>query len=75
MRLGADKVRAVMMPSPYTAEISLADSRQMIRLLGVRYDEIAIEPAMQTFSAMLEKEFAGLPPTPRRKICRRGFAA
>ncbi len=59
--LGADKVRAVMMPSPYTADISLADSREMIRLLGVRYDEIAIEPAMQTFAAMLEKEFAGRP--------------
>ena len=59
--LGADKVRAVMMPSPYTAEISLADSREMIRRLGVRYDEIAIEPAMTTFSALLEKEFAGLP--------------
>lgn len=58
--LGADKVRAVMMPSPYTAEISLADSREMIRLLGVRYDEIAIAPAMETFAAMLEKEFAGL---------------
>ena len=51
--LGADKVRAVMMPSPYTAEISLADSREMIRLLGVRYDEIAIEPAMQVFAGML----------------------
>ena len=59
--LGADKVRAVMMPSPYTAEISLADSREMVRLLGVRYDEIAIEPAMTTFATMLEKEFAGLP--------------
>ncbi|WP_301100998.1 NAD+ synthase [Propionivibrio sp.] len=59
--LGADKVRAVMMPSPYTAQISLADSRQMIRLLGVRYNEIAIEPAMQTFAVLLEKEFAGLP--------------
>ena len=59
--LGADKVRAVMMPSPYTAEISLADSREMIRLLGVRYDEIAIEPAMNVFATMLEKEFAGLP--------------
>jgi NAD+ synthase/NAD+ synthase (glutamine-hydrolysing) len=59
--LGADKVRAVMMPSPYTADISLADSREMIRLLGVRYDEIAIEPAMQTFAGMLEKEFAGRP--------------
>jgi NAD+ synthase/NAD+ synthase (glutamine-hydrolysing) len=59
--LGAGKVRAVMMPSPYTAEISLADSREMVRRLGVRYDEIAIAPAMRTFAAMLEKEFAGLP--------------
>ena len=59
--LGADKVRAVMMPSPYTAEISLSDSREMVRLLGVRYDEIAIEPAMQTLGSMLDKQFAGLP--------------
>jgi NAD+ synthetase len=59
--LGADKVRAVMMPSPYTADISLDDSRQMVKTLGVRYDEIAIAPAMQTYEAMLSKEFAGLP--------------
>ncbi|MFC5300776.1 NAD+ synthase [Azospira restricta] len=59
--LGADKVRAVMMPSPYTADISLEDSRQMVRTLGVRYDEIPIAPAMQTYDAMLAKEFAGLP--------------
>ena len=50
-----------MMPSPYTADISLDDSRQMVRTLGVRYDEIAIAPAMQTYEAMLAKEFAGLP--------------
>ena len=59
--LGADKVRAVMMPSPYTAQMSLDDSREMIRVLGVRYDEIAIAPAMQTYSAMLDPLFAGLP--------------
>ncbi len=59
--LGADRVRAVMMPSPYTADISLDDSRQMVRTLGVRYDEIPIAPAMQTYEAMLAKEFAGLP--------------
>lgn len=59
--LGADKVRAVMMPSPYTADISLDDSRQMVKTLGVRYDEIAIEPAMKTYEAMLAREFAGLP--------------
>jgi NAD+ synthase (glutamine-hydrolysing) len=59
--LGADKVRAVMMPSPYTAQMSLDDSREMVRWLGVRYDEIAIEPAMKTFADMLAPQFAGLP--------------
>ena len=60
--LGADKVRAVMMPSPYTAQMSLDDSREMIRVLGVQYDEIAIAPAMATYAAMLDPLFSGLPP-------------
>jgi len=59
--LGAERVRAVMMPSPYTAQISLDDAREMAKTLGVRYDEFPIEPAMRTFAAMLEKEFAGKP--------------
>lgn len=59
--LGADKVRAVMMPSPYTAQMSLDDSREMIRQLGCRYDEVAIAPAMETYAAMLDPLFAGLP--------------
>jgi NAD+ synthetase len=56
--LGADRVRAVMMPSPYTAQISLDDSRDMVQRLGVRYDEIPIAPAMETFSDMLRAEFS-----------------
>ena len=59
--LGADKVHAVMMPSPYTAQMSLDDSREMIRQLGCAYDEIAIAPAMQTYETMLAPMFAGLP--------------
>lgn len=59
--LGADKVRAVMMPSPYTAQMSLDDSRAMVQALGVRYDEIPIAPAMGVFDQLLSKEFAGLP--------------
>lgn len=59
--LGADKVRAVMMPSPYTAQMSLDDSRDMVARLGVRYDEIAIKPAMQVFAGLLAEQFAGLP--------------
>jgi NAD+ synthase/NAD+ synthase (glutamine-hydrolysing) len=57
--LGAERVRAVMMPSPYTAQMSLDDSRDMVRRLGVRYDEIAIEPAMITFAQMLAPQLAG----------------
>jgi len=59
--LGAENVRAVMMPSPYTAQMSLDDSRAMIAALGVRYDEIPIAPAMQTYDALLAPMFTGLP--------------
>jgi NAD+ synthase (glutamine-hydrolysing) len=59
--LGADKVRAVMMPSPYTAEISWIDAREMAERLGVRYDEIAIAPMFDAFRNSLSGQFAGLP--------------
>ena len=58
--LGADKVRAVMMPSPYTADISWIDARDMAQRLGVRYDEIAIQPMFDAFRASLAGQFAGL---------------
>ncbi len=57
--LGADKVHAVMMPSPYTAQISLDDSREMIRILGVKYDEFSIEPILQGYLTTLNESFAG----------------
>jgi NAD+ synthase (glutamine-hydrolysing) len=57
--LGADKVHAVMMPSPYTAQISLDDSREMIKILGARYDELAIEAIFQSYLTGLETSFAG----------------
>ena len=60
--LGADKVRAVMMPSPYTAQISLDDSREMVRLLGVRYDEIPIAPVFDSYLSVLEGSFEGRTP-------------
>jgi NAD+ synthase (glutamine-hydrolysing) len=59
--LGADRVRAVMMPSPYTAEISQVDSRDMVERLGVRYDEIPINDCFAAFRATLAQEFKGLP--------------
>ncbi len=58
--IGADKVHAVMMPSPYTADISWIDSRDMVKRLGVRYDEIAIGPLFEGFRSALAGQFAGL---------------
>ncbi len=58
--LGADKVRAVMMPSPYTADISWIDAREMAARMKVRYDEISIVPEFEAFKASLAGEFKGL---------------
>jgi NAD+ synthase (glutamine-hydrolysing) len=58
--LGADRVRCVMMPSPYTADISWIDARDMAARLGVRYDEIAIAPMFDAFRTSLAEQFQGL---------------
>ncbi len=58
--LGPDRIRTVMMPSPYTADISWIDAREMATRLGVRYDEISIVPEFEAFKASLAGEFAGL---------------
>ena len=57
--LGADRVRTVMMPSPYTADISWIDARDMAARLGVRYDEIAIESIFDAFRGALAAQFVG----------------
>ncbi len=59
--LGADRVRTVMMPSPYTADISWIDARDMAHRMGVQYDEISIVPEFEAFKASLAQEFRGLP--------------
>jgi NAD+ synthase (glutamine-hydrolysing) len=59
--LGADKVRTVMMPSPYTADMSWIDAREMADRMQVRYDEISITPQFEAFKASLAGEFKGLP--------------
>jgi NAD+ synthase (glutamine-hydrolysing) len=59
--LGADKVRTVMMPSPYTAEISWVDAREMAQRLGVRYDEVSIVPEFEAFLGSLKTDFEGMP--------------
>lgn len=59
--LGADKVLAVMMPSPYTAQISIDDSREMVKLVGVKYEELDIVPTFDALQGTLAPMFKGLP--------------
>jgi NAD+ synthase (glutamine-hydrolysing) len=59
--LGPGRVRAVMMPSPYTAAMSLEDARAEAGALKVRYTEIPIRPIFDAFLKTLSAEFKGLP--------------
>jgi NAD+ synthase (glutamine-hydrolysing) len=60
--LGADRVRAVMMPSRYTSQISLDDAQAQADLLGVRYDVVPIEPMFRAVLDSLADVFAGTAP-------------
>lgn len=59
--LGADQVRVVMMPSEFTAEISVSDAHLMAETLGVQYSELPISALFNQFRETLADEFAGLP--------------
>ena len=55
--LGADRVHAVMMPSPYTSRESLEDAADLAGRLGIGLDEVTIGPAMTALDGMLEQQF------------------
>ncbi len=57
--LGHDRVMAIMMPSKYTADISIDDSREMVKRLQVRYEEIVISPVFEQFQNSLQGIFSG----------------
>ena len=59
--LGAENVEAVMMPSRYTADISLQDAEAEAKLLAVKYDVVAIEDVFNSFINTLAPVFAGAP--------------
>ena len=59
--LGAQNVEAVMMPSRYTADISLQDAEAEAEQLGVKYDVIEIESVFNSFLATLAPVFEGAP--------------
>lgn len=60
--LGAENVHAVLMPSRYTAQMSIDDALEQVNSLGVKHSLIPIEPSFNSFLEMLSDEFQGLAP-------------
>jgi NAD+ synthetase len=60
--LGAENVLAVGMPSPYSSQGSIDDSRQLAAHLGIRYEVIAISGLFAEYNRALEPLFAGTKP-------------
>lgn len=59
--LGPARVRAAMMPSPYTSMESIEDAEACAKALGIAMDSVPIEPGMAALDGMLSGVFKGLP--------------
>ena len=60
--LGGERVWGVSMPSPYSSEGSIEDSRELARRLGCRFDVLPIDDVFQSYLDSLAESFAGTPP-------------
>ena len=59
--LGAENVRAVLMPSQYSTDHSVADAEQLSRNLGNPYDIVPIRNIYESFLQELQPIFGDLP--------------
>jgi len=59
--LGAERVRAVMLPYRYTSQESLDDAAAVAQALGIRYDVLPIESAVLGLEKTVAPLFEGLP--------------
>ncbi len=57
--LGADNVRAVLMPSEFSSDHSINDARDLAKNLGIQYDIIPIQKAYESFKELLYPHFLG----------------
>jgi NAD+ synthase len=58
--LGAERVRGVMLPFRFTAQVSLDDAAKLAAELGISYEVLPIAQAVNGFEAILSETFAGL---------------
>ena len=59
--LGVERVRGVMLPFRFTAQVSLDDAAKLAAALGIRYEVLPIAQAVNGFEDILSATFAGLP--------------
>lgn len=57
--LGAENVRVLLMPSKYSSDHSVEDARQLAENLGIKYDIINIQSAVDQFEKELAPLFKG----------------
>jgi NAD+ synthase (glutamine-hydrolysing) len=60
--LGAGRVHGVSMPSRYSSDGTRGDAARLAESLGIDFRELAIEPAVEAFTAALEPSFEGRAP-------------
>lgn len=67
--LGPDRVRAVMMPSPYTSPESLRDAKSVADALKIPLDTVSIELPVKAFGALLRPHIgSNAPPVTHENI-------
>lgn len=59
--LGADHVRVLLMPGPFSSEHSITDARQLAEAAGIRYEVVAITGVYGAFLDALQGLFADRP--------------
>ena len=59
--LGAEHVQAIMLPSPYTAQMSLDDAQAEATTLGVTYHQLPIRDVVSVLESTLAHTFPGTP--------------
>jgi NAD+ synthase (glutamine-hydrolysing) len=57
--LGPERVHCVSMPSQFSSEATRGDAQRLAESLGVDFREIAVEPVVGQFEAVLAPEFDG----------------
>lgn len=59
--IGAENCEVIIMPSQYTAQMSVDDAEKMAQMLKVKYSIIAISPLFEHYKQTLAPIFNGLP--------------